>query len=106
MLRKRVTSLVIAALAVALAGCVGNERVEEQSDRTAPMTDGRCHADQAQFTLGKSVTPALLDQAKARSGAQTVRALKPNDMITLDYRAERLNLNTDADGVVQRVNCG
>ncbi len=34
------------------------------------------------------------------------RVLGPNDMVTLEYRSERLNLNTDQAGTVNRVNCG
>ena len=58
---------------------------------------------------GVQLTPAgkeLLEQARKASGAQIARVLKPTDMITLEYRSERLNLNADDKGVVTRVNCG
>jgi hypothetical protein len=32
--------------------------------------------------------------------------LKPNDVMTLEYRSDRLNLNTDDNLVITRVNCG
>lgn len=115
---KRVTPLVgknwvrntwmLGALVV-LAGCSTNEHGKNTAPAAAPaaaMMDGRCHAEQAQFTVGKQATPALLEQAKKLSGSQTVRALKPSDMVTMDYRSERLNLNTDASGLVLRANCG
>ncbi|MDP1249990.1 I78 family peptidase inhibitor, partial [Klebsiella pneumoniae] len=44
--------------------------------------------------------------ARTRAGAQNARILKPNDMITLEYRSDRLNLNTDDNLVITRVNCG
>ena len=104
---KRATPLMILA-GLILAGCSTPHRA--QSEGAAPASvlvdDGRCHAEQAQFAVGKPVTEALLDSAKSRSGAQTVRALKPSDAVTMDYRSERLNLNTDADGTVLRANCG
>ena len=68
--------------------------------------DGRCDASNAAFTVGKPATPELLEQARKASGAQIARVLKPTDMITLEYRSERLNLNADDKGVVTRVNCG
>lgn len=34
-----------------------------------------------------------------------VRVLGPDTMATQDYSAERINLNVDANGVVQSVNC-
>ena len=44
----------------------------------------------------------FMDQALS----EIARVLKPTDMITLEYRSERLNLNADDKGVVTRVNCG
>ncbi|ANI53723.1 hypothetical protein PDR5_19930 [Pseudomonas sp. DR 5-09] len=67
---------------------------------------GRCEASAAEFALGKKASPELLEQARKKAGAQNARFLKPNDMITLEYRSDRLNLNTDQNLVVTRVNCG
>ncbi len=66
----------------------------------------RCEAKGAEFAIGKQASPQLLEQARTRAGAQIARILKPNDMVTLEYRSDRLNLNTDANLVVNRVNCG
>ena len=60
----------------------------------------------AEFAIGKKASPELLDQARAKAGAQNARFLKPTDMITLEYRSDRLNLSTDNSLVVNRVNCG
>ncbi|MCL9658845.1 hypothetical protein L2088_29505 [Pseudomonas protegens] len=90
--------------AVVLSGCstTGStkEPVASESGRT------RCEATAAEFAVGKKASPELLEQARTRAGAQYARFLKPNDMITLEYRSDRLNLNTDAGLVVTRVNCG
>jgi hypothetical protein len=56
--------------------------------------------------MGKPASAYLLEQARKASGAQYARILKPDDMVTLEYRSERLNLNVDRQGVVTRVNCG
>ena len=47
-----------------------------------------------------------LEQARKASGSQIARILKPHDVVTLEYRSERLNLNVNEQGVVNRVNCG
>ncbi|WP_433588258.1 I78 family peptidase inhibitor [Pseudomonas koreensis] len=96
-----------ALMAVAmLAGC-GTTSSESAKDPVA--TDAghsRCEAKAAEFAIGKKASPELLDQARVKAGAQNARFLKPTDMITLEYRSDRLNLNTDANLVVTRVNCG
>ncbi|NUU37604.1 I78 family peptidase inhibitor [Pseudomonas sp. C2B4] len=95
-------------LAVALlAGC--STTTNESATDPVTTTDtghSRCEAKAAEFTLGKQASPELLEQARKRSGAQVARFLLPNDMVTLEYRSDRLNLNTDANRVVTRVNCG
>lgn len=98
-------------LAVALlSGCSSTSESNTESAATAPVTTetghSRCDAKAAEFALGKQASPQLLEQARARAGAQNARILKPNDMVTLEYRSDRLNLNTDAQLIVNRVNCG
>jgi len=90
-----------------LAGC--SITSNESAADTAATTDtghSRCEAKAAEFTIGKKASPELLEQARTRSGAQNARFLLPTDMVTLEYRSDRLNLNTDANRVVTRVNCG
>ena len=38
--------------------------------------------------------------------AKTVRVLPPGSMATMDYSAARLNIETDAKGIITRVSCG
>ncbi|WP_045884290.1 I78 family peptidase inhibitor [Pseudomonas chlororaphis] len=90
--------------AVVLTGCSTSS-----PDKEPVVTEGghsRCEAKAAEFAIGKKASPELLEQARTRAGAQNARILKPNDMITLEYRSDRLNLNTDNNLVIARVNCG
>lgn len=97
-------SLLAAAL---LAGC-STTSTEPATDAAATTETGhsRCEAKAAEFTIGKQASPQLLDEARKRAGAQNARFLQPDDMVTLEYRSDRLNLNTDAGHIVTRVNCG
>jgi predicted ATP-dependent protease len=63
-------------------------------------------SESGRIHLGKTASAELLEQARKRAGAQNARFLSPNDMVTLEYRSDRLNLSTDANKVVTRVNCG
>jgi hypothetical protein len=89
-----------------LAGC-NTTSSESQKDPVAAETGhSRCEATAAEFTVGKKASPELLEQARKKAGAQNARFLKPDDMITLEYRSDRLNLNTDSNLVVTRASCG
>jgi len=107
MLFKRVSLVAVMAAAMFSAGCSTSGSDKPAADAgTPPSLDGRCSADAAQFALGKQASADLLEQARGRAGALVARILGPHDMVTLEYRSERLNLNTDEAGKVNRVSCG
>ncbi|WP_110949174.1 I78 family peptidase inhibitor [Pseudomonas bohemica] len=100
------SGLILAA--VLLAGCSSTSESSQPAEGPVASDSGysRCDAAAAQFAVGKPASAALLEQARVKSGAQTARVLGPNDMVTLEYRSDRLNLNTDPAAMVNRVNCG
>ncbi|MCX2684566.1 hypothetical protein GIB19_12375 [Pseudomonas sp. ITEM 17296] len=102
------TRAYLATLAVAavLAGCSTGGNSAGSAPAVPAGNDGRCEASGADFAIGKPGSPDLLEQARKASGSQMARMLKPHDVVTLEYRSERLNLNVDEQGVVTRVNCG
>lgn len=71
----------------------------------APVAS-RCNAAPAQFAVGRNADAALENDARTRAGAKTVRVLKPNQIVTMEFNAERLNLSVDDAGRVTRVACG
>ena len=101
----KLASLGTVLAAVMLAGCSSTSG-SAKDPVVAEAGSGRCEAKAAEFTIGKKASPQLLEEARTRSGSQSARILRPNDMITLEYRSDRLNLNTDAGLVITRVNCG
>ncbi|HDS0916857.1 TPA: hypothetical protein QEM85_000213 [Pseudomonas putida] len=106
------TRAYLATLAVAavLAGCSTGGNAGGKAGGDAPAAsagnDGRCEASGADFAIGKPASADLLEQARKASGSQMARILTPHDVVTLEYRSERLNLNVDEQGKVTRVNCG
>jgi hypothetical protein len=101
-MRQQLSRLVM-ALPLFLVACshmVGSSRPEP-----SPMT-GPCKAEPAQFAVGRNADAALENEARMRSGARTARVLKPNQAVTMEFNAERLNLTVDQAGRVTRVNCG
>lgn len=94
------TSILI-LLGVALAGCQALA-----PDHPPSSAAGDCNAAAVQELVGKQASPELLDQSRRDSGARVARLLRPGDVVTLEYNAQRLNLTTDEDGRIQRVSCG
>ena len=99
---KCVAISLLAALLLALTACAAPPPPEP----AAPALPGGCDASKAQFAVGHPPGLAIQDQARERSGARMVRTLRPGQLVTMEYNAERLNLELDAGGTVVRVRCG
>lgn len=71
-----------------------------------PVDAAACDAVQAKWLEGKVPTEAEVEQARADSGAESVRVLKPDQMVTMEFNASRLNIDVDDAGAVISVRCG
>jgi hypothetical protein len=88
------------ALAFSLMGCA-------QTPPPASETPGvECSAAKLRSLVGKMQSPEVEAEALRLSGAKTVRWLAPDSMATKDFRVDRLNLYTDANGKILRAGCG
>jgi hypothetical protein len=103
----RFTIATLATIAPLLMSACGNT-VPANSEAAALSMPAatRCNAAPAQFAVGRDVNAALEGDARTRAGAKTSRILKPNQVVTMEFNAERLNLAVDDAGRVTRVNCG
>ncbi len=71
---------------------------------TAP-TKGPCNAEAAQSLVGK---PKPSDpEAMQLTNSKTVRQIEPGQMVTQDFREDRVTIETDpASGMVVTARCG
>ena len=90
-----------ALAALALAGCA----TAPPAPPSAPMA-GQCHADGLGDLVGRPADAGLGAEAMRRSGAARLRWIRPGDMVTMDFSAQRLNVHLDAQGRVERFACG
>ncbi|WP_414714244.1 I78 family peptidase inhibitor [Sphingomonas sp.] len=77
-----------------------------RTDHIPVRGSGKCAAKGLDDLIGKFRTDAIAAEAKRRSGAGTVRWIGPGQMITMDYRQDRLDIRVDAIGVILSLSCG
>ena len=53
-----------------------------------------------------AASAAMVEAARKDAGADSVRTLKPGQMVTMEYLAGRLNLYLDDAGKIERIGCG
>jgi hypothetical protein len=97
-----------ACLLLMLAGCApatppaeGNQMPNEPAAEA-----GRCDAAKVQSFVGGRESAAIAEQARQQSGARTVRWLRPGQIVTMEYRDDRLNLQLDSQGQIIAIRCG
>lgn len=88
-------------LALAAVACVP----AETPDGADPIA-GPCDAGRLGDLVDQPFTDALRGDALRRSGARAARVIRPGDVVTMDYRADRLNINLTAQDQVERFTCG
>lgn len=71
-----------------------------------PPSANACNADAIQPYVGRIATPAVVEEARKAAGAELVRALKPDDAATMDYRVERINIMLDDANKIVSATCG
>lgn len=93
MRRSGVTATAIAGLCLMLGACMATPEAADTPDH--------CGAAAQQGLVGGPV--AAFDAARA---AGPVRILPPGSAATMDFRPDRLNIETDAAGAIRRITCG
>lgn len=99
-LPKSLNAAALLALALLAAGC--QKETPPQASAAGP---GLCRPAAAEALAGK----ARISDAEAMrlTGATTVRQIKPGDGVTMDFRRERVTVETDpASGRIIRAMCG
>lgn len=65
-----------------------------------------CDTEAVQSLIGTQGSEAVYAKAMQDAGAKAHRALGPDDMATMDFRPDRLNIDLDADGRITGFRCG
>lgn len=103
----RATSVL--ATTMALAACAQQPGAGPASpgpgSAVAGVPGAQCDANPAQALVGQRADKAG-DEAKRLSGARLVRRYVTGAILTMDFRADRLNIETDANGVIVKLTCG
>ena len=103
---KTTHSLLTVAAAFAVLGMAGCQKAPEKApDAAQTQQPGDCKPDAALALTGKA---AISDaEAMQLTGATIVRQIKPGDAVTMDFRKERVTVETDPKtGKITRAMCG
>jgi positive regulator of sigma E activity len=92
--------------AMLMAGCATTVPEEPGDIPVRGETGRKCSAAPAQGLVGRKATTQLGTEAVRLTGAATMRWIGEGDMVTMDYREDRLNIHLDAKNQVVKIACG
>ncbi|SEN31208.1 I78 family peptidase inhibitor [Halomonas caseinilytica] len=104
-------TIIATTVALMLTGCAGSAstappRTEAPKPPTMSQAEDACGARQVQDHVGEAYTEALGERLEQESGAGDVRAKRPGQAYTMEFRADRLDVNLDDAGVIRAIRCG
>jgi hypothetical protein len=98
--------LAVGAMLMMTSGCMAPAMGEESLPVQGETPGYRCDASGVQSLIGQDATQSLGARALERTGARTIRWIRPGDAVTMDYREDRLNIHLDDRSRVERLTCG
>jgi len=104
--------VLLAAAALMGAGCVPHPDSTPPPDAAPghgapiPNEEPPCNAGPPEVLLGRVWSPALEREAQRLAGARAIRTLRPGQVVTMEFRMDRLNLHLNAQEKIERINCG
>ena len=101
------TSIALSASLSVMAACTSQPTAAGDDANAPPAGMAQsCNADAARGAVGKAAAPEVVEQARRDAGAAIARVLKPGQVVTMEYRGDRLNVDVDDGDVVTNVRCG
>lgn len=92
-------------VAISLTGCAMT--TSENEPATPPeVGEAACNIDALSGLVGQPGTSELAADAMAKSGARSVRWIRPGMAVTMDFRPDRLNIELDDSSNVVKFGCG
>lgn len=105
-MKPSLASATVSAFVLLLAGCQSSPPQSQPSQPTPPPQNTACEASGAQFAVGQHATPRIVERARLASGSETARTIGPDQAVTMEFNANRLNLDVNEGNIVTNVRCG
>src|SRR3970040_3169373 len=70
-----------------------------------PVPGGMCDAGAVAWAVGRAPTPDVVERARVESGSALARVVAPGEMVTQEFRADRLTIRTNERGAITALVC-
>lgn len=91
------------ALTLSLSACM---TTAPPMSSPMPSIEDRCNAELARSAIGKAATAQVVEQARIDARADVARVLWPGQVVTMEFRAGRLNVDVNDRNAIIGLRCG
>ncbi len=71
-----------------------------------PSMEMQCVAEAASWAMGMGVTDEIVQRVRVDTRSRDVRVIRPGQAVTMDYRADRVNIKLNERDAIVGVSCG
>ena len=96
----------IALLAILGAGCSTVAAENSQPPVHGETPGYECKSEGLDTFVGREPTAEIGSEILATAGAKVLRWLVPGQMVTMEFRGDRVNVKLDAQDRIEAVTCG
>lgn len=95
----------IALVAILGAGCT-TVAANDPPPAHGESPGYECKNEGLDAFVGREPTSEVGTEILAKSGAKVLRWLKPGQIVTMEFRSDRVNVHLNANNRIERVTCG
>ena len=93
---------VLAVAGLALAGVVACAPIATPP----PMPVQQCVAEPASWAIGRAATAEVVERIRVDTRSNVARVIHPDQVITMEYSSERVNVRVNERNAIVWISCG
>jgi len=71
-----------------------------------PMPAQQCVATPASWAIGRAATAETVERIRVDTGSGVARVLHPDEVVTMEYRFDRVNVKVNERNAIVGITCG
>ena len=92
-------TLLACAIAAGVAACA-------PAPTRLPPPVQQCVTEPARWAIGQAATADVVERIRVDTGSAEVRVIHPGDVITMDYKSQRVNVKVNERNAIIGITCG
>jgi len=100
----RIVLPIVAALGLSLCACATTPNAN--TGGPLPPSAMQCDASGASWAIGQSPTTDIVERVRVDTHSRIARVLRPGQMVTMEFSAERVNIRVNERAAIIGVTCG